>query len=91
MKVEKTPIAIPSIYINFVNVFFLNLIAKLPEHTRINDLVIKLIDGKWSLYDQIYGLELVELETLKAYIKINIANGFIRLFKFLTETLIFFV
>ena len=32
----------------------------------------------------------IELETLKAYIKTNLANGFIKLFKSPANTLIFF-
>ena len=41
-------------------------------------------------YGFIYSLNLVKLETLKIYIKNNLANGFIRSSKFLVKTSIFF-
>ena len=47
----------------------------------MNDHAIKLEEGKQPLFSPIYSLELVELETLKTYIKTNLANGFIRPFK----------
>lgn len=43
-----------------------------------------------SSYGLIYSLELIELETLKAYIKTNLVNSFIQLFKFFASTLILF-
>ena len=52
--------------------------SELPKHTEINDHVIELVDGKQPPYRPIYSLKPVELETLKAYIKTNLANGFIR-------------
>ena len=51
---------------------------ELPEHTGINDHAIKLVDGQQPPYGPIYSLGPVELETLKAYIKTNLANMFIR-------------
>lgn len=39
----------------------------------------------------IYSLELVELENLKTYIKINLAIGFIKPFKSLVSTTILFI
>ena len=45
----------------------------------------------WQLfYELIYSLGLVELETLKTYIKINLANNFIRRSKSPVGALIFF-
>ena len=44
----------------------------------MNKHAIKLEEGKQPLFGPIYSLELVELETLKTYIKTNLANGFIR-------------
>ena len=41
-----------------------------PELTGINDYAIDLIESKQTLYDPIYSLGPVELETLKTYIKI---------------------
>ena len=50
----------------------------LPTCTRINEYAIELKNDKQPPYRPIYSLGLVELETLKTYIKINLANGFIR-------------
>ncbi len=55
--------------------------AELPEHTGIKDHAINLVEDKESLYGPIYSLRPVELETLKTYIKKNLARGFIRYFK----------
>lgn len=74
-----------------MDVFSLNLTAELLKYTGIKDLTIKLIDGKQSPYRPIYSLGMVELETLKTYIKINLANGFIRLFKSLIDIPILFI
>ena len=52
---------------------------KLPEHTGINDYIIKLEKDKQLLFGPIYSIRPVKLETLKTYIKSNLANGFIRL------------
>ena len=52
--------------------------AELPENTRMNEHAIKLEKGKQPLFEPIYSLGLVELETLKTYIEINLANDFIR-------------
>ena len=65
-------------YSDFADVFSPDLASELPEHTRINDYAIKLVDGQQPLYRSIYGLGSVELETLKAYIETNLANEFIR-------------
>ena len=61
------------------------------EHTRINDYPINLLDDKQPLYGLIYSLGPVKLETLKTYIKANLASGFIRPSKFPAGTLILFV
>ena len=52
--------------------------SKLPEHTGINDHAIELVEGQQPPYGPIYSPGPVELETLKAYIETNLANGFIR-------------
>ncbi len=57
---------------------------------RINSHAIKLVDDRQLPYSSIYSLGLVKLETLKTYIKNNLPNGFIRLFKSLIGILIFF-
>ena len=50
----------------------------LPEQTKVNKHTIQLKVGKQQPYGPIFSLGLVEFETLKIYIKSNLANGFIR-------------
>ena len=81
LKVDEALIKIPSKYADFADVFSLKLVAELPKHTRIHDHAIELVDD-WQLsYGLIYSLSLVELKILKAYIKNNLANNFIKPFK----------
>ena len=87
---KKASIKIPDKYINFADIFFPNLVFELPEHTKINDHAIDLVNGQQPFYGPIYSLRLVELEILKAYIETNLANKFIRPFKSPTSTPIFF-
>ena len=56
----------------------------------MNDYIIKLEEGKQPLFSLIYSLGLVELETLKTYIKINLTNDFIWPFKSPTQAPILF-
>ena len=56
--------------------------SKLLEHIGINKHTMILVKGQQPPYRSIYSLKPVELETLKAYIETNLANGFIRPFKF---------
>ena len=51
---------------------------------------IKPEEDKQSPFGLIYNLRLVELETLKTYIKTNLANDFTRLSKSLARTFILF-
>ena len=69
---------IPAEYSDFSNIFSSDSAAELPEHTGINDHPIDLLDNKQPPYGPIYSLGPVELETLKTYIKANLASGFIR-------------
>ena len=71
-------ISISTEYSDFADVFFPELASKLFKHTGINDHAIELVNDWQPPYGLIYSLELVELETLKTYIKTNLANGFIR-------------
>ena len=64
--------------------------AKLPENTGIKKHAIELEEGKQLSFGAIYSLGLVELETLKIYIKTNLAKGFIRPSKSLTGAPILF-
>ena len=47
------------------------------ENTNLNEYAIKLIEEKHLPYGLIYTLNLVELETLKTYIKTYLKTGFI--------------
>ena len=89
LKSKKTGIIAE--YSEFSDVFFSNLAVKLLENTEINYHFINLLNNKQPLYGLIYSLRLVELEILKTYIKVNLANSFIKSFKFLTNILILFV
>ena len=77
-------------YSNYSNVFSAKNVAKLPENTGMNKHAIELEKSKQFIFEFIYSLRLVELETLKTYIKINLANSFIRLSKFPARALILF-
>ena len=76
--VEEAPTKVSAKYSNFADIFSPDLASELPEHTGINDHAIELVDGQQPPYGPIYSLGPVELETLKAYIETNLANGFIR-------------
>lgn len=60
------------------------------EIPKLNQNIIELQKNKQSCYRLIYRLKLVELETLKIYIKINLDNRFIWHFKSFIITFIFF-
>ena len=64
--------------------------SKFLKYIGINDNAIELVDCQQLFYRFIYSLELIELEILKAYIKINLVNYFITSFKSPIDTLIFF-
>ncbi len=78
LKVDKASTKVPSGHADFADVFSPKLAAELPEHTGINDYAIELVDDQQPSYGPIYSLGPMELETLKAYIKNNLASGFIR-------------
>ena len=65
-------------YADLADVFSPDLTAELPKHNGIENYAIELVNGQQPPYRLIYSLGLVELETLKAYIETNLANGFIR-------------
>ncbi len=81
LKANKAPTEIPSEYADLVDVFSPKLAVELPEHTKTNDHAIEFVDDQQFSYRPIYSLGPVELETLKAYIKNNLASSFIRPFK----------
>ncbi len=90
LKVDEVSSKVPDEYADFADVFSPKLAVELPEHTGINDHVIELGDDRQPLYGPIYSLGPMELETLKAYIKNNLASGFIRLSKSLVRVSILF-
>ena len=65
-------------YSDYSDVFSAENVAEPPENTGMNEHAIELEEGKQPLFGPIYSLGLVELKTLKTYIKINLANNFIR-------------
>ena len=76
---KEAPTKVPAEYSDFADVFSPDLASKLPKHIEINDYAIELVeDCQQPPYGPIYSLRPVELETLKAYIETNLANGFIR-------------
>ena len=74
---NKALIEIPIEYSNYNNIFSVENAAELPENTRLNKHIITLKKDKQLLFGLIHSLGLVELETLKIYIKTNLATGFI--------------
>ena len=87
---NKAPTSIFKKYSDFADIFYPKLALELLKHTGINDYAFKLVDDWQPSYGPIYSLKLVELETLKTYIKTNLANSFIRLSKSLAGAPIFF-
>ncbi len=78
LKVDEATTKVPSKYTDFADVFSLKLAVELLEYTEINDHALELGDDWQPLYSPIYNLGPVELETLKAYIKNNLASSFIQ-------------
>ena len=72
---DEAPTEVPAEYSDYSNVFSAENAAELPENTGINEHAIKLEEGKQPFFGPIYSLRLVELETLKTYIKTNLANS----------------
>ena len=68
-------------YIDFSDIFLKESAEVLPKRIKINEHAIELKKGKQPPYRPIYSLGPVKLKTLKTYIKINLANGFIQLSK----------
>ncbi len=87
---DKAPTKVPSEYADFADVFSTKLTAELLEHTGINNHAIELVDDRQLPYSPIFSLGSVELETLKAYIENNLANGLIRPSKFPAGVFILF-
>lgn len=78
-------------YLDFADIFSKEWAAELLERSDIKKYAIYLKPGKISLYRLIYNLGPVELKTLKTYIEINLANGFISLSNSPARALILFI
>ena len=77
LKADEAPTEMQNKYTNFADVFLPKLAMELPKY-GISNHAIELIDYWQPPYGLIYSLEHVELEILKAYIKNNLANSFIK-------------
>lgn len=80
-----------TIYLDFTNLCLKKVTTKSLKYSAINKYLIKLKSTKKPFYKLIDGLELVELEILKTYIKINLINSFIHTFKFFNGAFILFL
>ena len=87
---NKALVTIPAEYSDFENVFSKEFAIVLSKHTEINTHVINLEESKQTPYGPIYSLGPVELETLKTYIKTNLANSFLYSLKSSADTSILF-
>ena len=74
---KEAPTKVPTEYLDFADIFSLDLATELSKHTEINTHAIDLEENKQPPYGPIYSLGPVEIETLKTYIKTNLANNFI--------------
>lgn len=64
-------------YANFFDIFSKKFMAIFPDHLDINKHIIDLEPSKQLFYRPVYNFDLVELKTLKTYIKTNLGNKFI--------------
>ena len=78
---NKAPTEVLVEYSDYSDVFLAENVAELLKNTGINKHVIELEEGKQLIFGPIYGLNPVELKTLKTYIEINLASNFIHLFR----------
>lgn len=82
---------IPAQYLNFANMYLKKLAKVLPKYNKINKYAIKLEKNQQLFYVFIYNPGQMELQILKTYIKINLANNFIKLLNLLASASIIFV
>ena len=83
-------VKLPVEYSDFTNVFSEEKALVISDRIELNKYTIDLEDSKQSPYRPIYGLDPVELETLKTYIEIHLKSGFIRLSKSPADAYILF-
>ena len=74
---DEASTEVPAEYSNYSNIFLAENAAELPKNPGMNEHAIELEKGKQPSFGPIYSLGPIELETLKNYIKTNLANGFI--------------
>ena len=84
-------VKIPTKYSDFSDIFLEEKASILLEITELNQYAIELQESHQPPYRPIYSLGPVELESLKTYIKTNLANGFIWLSKSPADAPILFV
>ena len=84
-------VSVPKEYADFSDIFSKKYMAVLFNCSNINKYAINLKLGKQPPLRPIYSLGPVELKIFKTYIEANLANRFIRLFKFFVRASIFFV
>ena len=87
---DKASTKISAKYSDYSDFFSAENVAELPENIRMNEHAIELEEDKQPPFEPIYSLGPMELETLKTYIETNLADGFIRPFKFPVGSLILF-
>lgn len=87
---DKASTKIFTEYSNYSDVFSAENTTELPEHSKKHDHTIELKENKQLLFGLMYSLSLVKLKTLKIYIKTNLVNDFIQLFKSFTGVHILF-
>ena len=74
---DKASVTVPAKYSDFEDSFSIKSAVVLLEYTKINTHVINQEESEQLFYGPIYSLRSLELETMKTYIKTNLANGFI--------------
>ena len=89
LKANKASNTIFVKYSNYIEVFLFKLATKFLEYIGINNYTIKLKKDQQLFYGLIYSLVQIELEILKAYIKLNLGNEFSKPSTSLVKTPIF--
>lgn len=74
---DKALIIVPAKYFRYSNVFLVENAMELPEYIGMNNYTSKPEEGKQLFFSPIYSSKPVELETLKSFIEITLANNFI--------------
>jgi hypothetical protein len=90
IPIVKVTTILPKEYLDFANVFDKTKASHLSEH-RSYDCPIDLLLNTMPPFGPIYGLSPVELETLRSYIKENLASGYLRHSQSPASAPIFFV